>query len=321
MTRRISYCLFSGAQMPAGSDDIVLGGLFNWPVAFDTHGKKGDMSSNLTRELLEEFDIVHVNFTPGNASYIAAIRDSIGVNSDTKIIANVDFAIGLWNSIDPLIMRQQLNLADFVFHVEPVGATRLTNFLGRDIPAIPHPVDVDKIFPFRKQPSFPIIVACSYHRYMYTWATYFYSVYHLKEKYGIRTALMNYSATTAVVALDSLFDDVVDRSPYAVYLDMLGDCFVHVDLAPDYTYGRGIVEAAALGVPTIGSNTIDAMNVIWPDLAVPPHDDGSVGRLLEKLLTDNDFATDMAEQGTVGCKRYNLKNSYDRMIVELEKLD
>jgi len=310
--------------MPAGSDDIVLGGLFNWPVAFDTHGKKGDMSANLTRELIEEFDIIHVNFTPGNASYIAAIRDAIGFNSDTKIITQVDFAIGLWNSIDPLIMRQQLDLADFVFHVEPVGATRLTNFLGREIPAIPHPVDVDKIMPFRKQPSLPPLVACQYHRYMYTWAVYYYGTYrirHDRERFGIRTALMNYNATTAVVALDSLFDDVVDRSPYAVYLGMLGDCFVNIDLAPDYTYGRGIVEAAAIGLPTIGSNTIYAMNHIWPELAISPHDDMAVDALLENLLTDSEFATEMAAQGTERSKYYNLENSYNRLISCLEEYD
>jgi len=310
--------------MPAGSDQIVLGGLFNWPVAFDTHGKKGDMSANLTKELIEQFDIIHVNYTPSNASYIAAIRDAIGPDSDTKIVTQVDFAIGLWNSIDPLILRQQLALADFVFHVEPNGARRLEHYLGYDVPAIPHPVDVDKIMSYRKQPSLPPLVACQYHRYMYTWATYYYGTYRLRhdrEQFGIRTALMNYNDTTVVVALDSLFDDIVDRSPYAVYLDMLGDCFVNIDLAPDYTYGRGIVEAAALGVPTIGSNTIHAMNHIWPELAVSPHDEVAVDILLEKLLTDAEFATWEAERGTEACKYYNLKNSYDRLVGHLEERD
>jgi len=309
--------------MPEGSKNIVLGGLFCWHRAFNTHGQKGALSANLTRELMEEFDIIHVNYTPGNASYLSAVRDALGDHSSTKLITQPDFSVGLWNSMDPYIMRDQLKKADFVFAVEPMAAKRLNHFLDMDVPVIPHPIDVSSIKRYRTQPKMPPTIAMQYHRYMYSWATYFYGTYRLRRdpEFAIRTALMNVNDQIPNVALDGCFDEVVDRGPYEVFLQMLSDCLINIDLPPDYTYGRGIVEAAALGVPTIGSHTVRAQNIIWPELSIPPYDEVELDRKLEALLTDGEFASQMATQGMQRAEIYNLENSYNLMVKHLEERD
>lgn len=318
MTRR-SYCLFSGMDAIESGNRLVLGGLFAWEKAFHVYGSRGYKSANLVKDLLEEFDLIHVNYTPRNASYIAAIRDSLGDHSDTKIIAQVDYSVGLWNSIDPLVMRQQLGLADFVFHVEPVGASILSDYLGRTVPVIPHPVDVSGIVDYRqKQPSMPPIVSCQYHRYMYTWHPYYYGTYKSRRDYGVRVALMNYT-DGAVVPLDGFFDEVIGRGPYEGYIGALSHVFTNIDITPDYTFGRGIVESAALGVPTIGSISVRAANHIWPELAVPPYDVVQIKRVLECLFTDPEFSSAMSKQGIERSWFYSLENSYDRLVSSLEE--
>lgn len=306
--------------MPKGSEEVVMSGLFSWVTAFQEFGGRGESSALTARDWLEQFDYIHVNFTPGNPNYIDGIKDVLGDHSDTKVIANVDYAVYMFNSIDPFILRHSLGLADFVFHVEPEGAARLGAFLGREVPAIPHPADIVKIKKFRSPSKHPIVVACQYHRYLFGWPQYFYSTYPIRKTHpDIRVVLMNYSSEQrSVVAMDGLFDEVPERVPYPAYLDMLSDCYLNMDVTQDFTFGRGVVDAAALGVPTIGSNTIDAMNRIWPELAVNPQDTGGMTTLLNSLLLDREFAGEMSAQGTERCEYYSLENSYKRLVEYLE---
>ncbi|MFA5053063.1 MAG: hypothetical protein WC565_03325 [Parcubacteria group bacterium] len=318
---RYKYCLFSGMDPDeTKSSDFVMGGLFAWEKAFHVHGGRGCHSSNLSKDLMEEFDIIHVNYTPGNASYIASIRDVLG-ESDTKIIANVDFSVGLWNNIDPFIMRQQLSLADFVFHVEPVGANILSGLLDRDVPNIPHPVDVERISEHRHGSSPPPMAACQYHRYMYTWHPYFYATYPFRrgDDIKLRVALMNHTPGGIALPLDAYFDEVIGRGPYSGYIDILSRFNFNMDITADYTYGRGVVEAAALGVPTIGSGTIDAMRTLFPDLIVKPYDIRTMHTLIMGLLTDGEFATDVSDLGKSMCGIYSIKASYSRLVEHLEE--
>lgn len=297
------------------TDRVTMSGLLCWPKAFEIFGRKGVKSANTAKDHLEQFDVIHTNYTPSNPSYISALRESLG-DSDTKIIVNVDFAIGMWSNIDPYVMKDQLLKADMVFHVEPVGAEVLQEFLGIPVHTIPHPSDISRIKEFRQSTSFPPIVACQYHRYLYTWHPYFYALRSFPE---LLSALMNVSPPQPNVPLDSYFNEVFTRTRYEEYLTMLGGSFINIDLTPDYTYGRGIVDAAALGVPTIGSMSCAAAMHIWPELAVQPYFVPDIKRNIERLITDPEFAGEMSRRGTELSEYYNLENSYHRMAECLSK--
>jgi glycosyltransferase involved in cell wall biosynthesis len=110
-----------------------------------------------------------------------------------------------------------------------------------------------------------------------------------------------------------MFTELIQRIPYPDYVQILSQALINVDITYDYTYGRGIVDAAALKVPTVGSDTIEAMRDIWPELTITPGKDWQMETIVKKLLDNEDWRDLMAQRGTDHCEIYSQKNSYERM--------
>lgn len=318
MTKKLSYMLYSGKM----SDDVytMVPGLFQWSVAFEKFGKGGTMGADIHKSNLENYDVVHVNYTPGNDSYIAAIRNALGEKSDTKIIANVDYAVGMWNSMDPLIMKAMLEKADMIFHVEPVGAGRIQNLvkeeMKKNVFTIPHPVNTTEIQKMASEDREPVI-ACQYHRYLDSWQDYWWGLKEIRETYmEYKVILMNYTAPEkrGKVPIVCMFDEVVGRMKYFEYLKLLSHVMINIDITPDYTYGRGVVDAAALGIPTIGSKTIEAANRLFSTTNVVAGDDKKLNELCIELMLDIGLQESVANAAMRDCHFYSLENSYNRMV-------
>jgi len=282
--------------------------------AFRAGGGVGETFATTDRHYLEDYDIVHVNYTPGHPSYVEAIRRSLGDHSDTKLVANVDYAPSLWETINPFNMAHQLGMADTVFHVEPRGAALLGRFLGRHVHVIPHPVDTKWLNRFKRiADGIPAImrremVTCQWHKYNATWSAYYYAL----QGIDVGRYLCNYGGRVPVlVDLESLFDRVIPGMEYSQYIrDVLCKSALNIDLAPDITFGRGVVDAAALGIPTVCSNTIWAG---LPELSVDPYDHQGVHDLVSKLLSDDDYWYEAAERSMIMSNQYSCINSYKRM--------
>ena len=296
---------------------IIQSGLYCWTQAFREQGGVGEMYPSIEKDYLEKYDIVHINYTAGHPSYIEAVRNALG-NSSTKIVANVDYAMSMWETINPFNMKHQLNMADMVFHVESSGASALGRFLGRKIPVIPHPVDVRHL----KQVNRIVnkgrpLATCQWHRYNATWSAYYYGLLGIDiKKYLVAFTQPN---PQKLVNLETLFERVIPVMDYVPYIEaVLASATINLDLAPDNTFGRGLVDAAALGVPTIGSSTIEASRIIWPELSVKPHDHGATFEVAKKLLADKQFYADMVERGLEMCELYSCKSAYDKMMEALD---
>ena len=318
MTKKLSYMLYSGKM----SDDVytMVPGLLQWSVAFEKFGKGGTLSADIHRHSLENYDVVHVNYTPRNDSYIAAIRNALGEKSDTKIIANVDYAVGMWNSMDPHIMKAMLEKADMIFHVEPVGAGRIRSLvkdeMKKNVFTIPHPVNTTEIQKMASEDREPVI-ACQYHRYLDSWQDYWWGLKEIRETYmEYKVILMNYTAPEkrSNVPIVCMFDEVVGRMKYFEYLKLLSHVMINIDITPDYTYGRGVVDAAALGVPTIGSRTIEAANRLFSTTSVVARDDKKLNELCIELILDIGLQESVANAAMRDCHFYSLENSYNRMV-------
>lgn len=316
--RRLRYMLFGDPKVDFSKP--VLPGLFQWANAFDAWGREGVISNVVSREDLETFDVIHVNWTSGHPSYISAIRDALG-DSSTVVIANVDFSIGLHDVIDPFVMRDSLNKADMVFHVEPFGADRIGHYLDRDVAFLPHPVDIERIKKYRKGTIEPPVIACQYHRYGSTWATYYYATCHLLKEYPeLRTMLYNVADHPRTCpSLEGKFSAISPVLPYPEYLEDFSNCYINVDLPPDYTQGRGIVDAAALGIPTVGSNTVFAQNFLFPDLAVNCVDSERVEEKIEGLLKNPWLMNFLIESAKDRSRYFDLYSSHARMVATLEE--
>lgn len=328
MAAKMKYMLYSGE---VEGDDVFISGLFQWRNAFQKFGRGGELSVRIDKDAMEEFDIVHVNYTPANPTYITSLRNELG-KSDTKLIVNVDYAINMWNTLNPHVMKQQLDNADLVFHVESNGAERLSRLLGKNVPTMPHPVDIDSLKAFRKNERFPL-VTCQYHRYFDTWCEYYYGLDILRKKNGqyeeymdttfpnIDVVLMNHSAGGLKGSRKGdLFTKVQERVGYAEYIIQQANALINIDITHDYTYGRGVVDCAALGVPTIGSRTIEAQRRIWPMLAVEPGNDADLRYKTYMLLTNDTLRDELKLEGEKVCEYYSLESSYIRMIEEVERL-
>lgn len=315
--KQVSYCLFGGEHYKASN----VSGLFQWWRAFETFGKRGNVNATLARDHIEEYDLIHVNFTPGNASYISGIRTAIGPSSSTKIIANVDFAMMMWSRIDPHVMKKELESADFIFHVESMGASRLSEFLGKRVPTIPHPVDTKYIKTFAKpgQMEEPLVIGCQHHRYLNSWAEYYYPTARLRKDGAVRTVLMNTVVEgKPAIPYNAMFDDIVERLNMEDYLRILSKCYLGMDITYDYTYGRSVVEAACLGVPTIASSTIEAGKELYPFFTVTPGNDKLTKCTIEWILENPDMTEKAIAEAYRRADAYSLESSYAKMVGALE---
>jgi glycosyltransferase involved in cell wall biosynthesis len=136
-----------------------------------------------------------------------------------------------------------------------------------------------------------------------------------KDYPEISTVLMNYVAPEKGprVPCICMFNELISTMPYPEYMEILRKVLINVDVTFDYTYGRGIVEAAALKIPTVGSSTIEAQRVMLPELAITPGKDDEMEAAIEDLLLSDDMREEMAQQAYENCEIYSLKSSYDLM--------
>ena len=316
--KKLSYCLIGDPVAVQGiknSDDVVLSGLWQWHIAFDKYGSRGDVELLRRKDELEEFDIIHVNMTGGNFALLNMIRDELGNSSDTKIVTNIDFDVGNWgrNFIYPTMLEKVLQCADMVFHVESHGASVLEHVLKRPVPVLPHPVDVDGIDECKKVDREPMI-AVIHHRY-YPDAT---TPYWACRDLPLNLVLMGHLKGN--VPTLSMYDQTIPHAPFKTMIENMSKAKFGLDLFHGYNYGRTVVEFAALAVPCVCSTTIDAGHRLFPDLVVDTFDVKKVHELFMDLLKNDDKYIDVFTQAYEKASFYSQQNCYNRFVDALEEI-
>lgn len=317
---KLSYCMLGDSMAVAGIEQYtnkgvpMLSGLWQWHLAFDKHGKKGEVRLIRRKEELEDYDVVHVNMTAGNFGLPHMIRDQLGESSSTKLISNIDFEVGAWGQLThPTMLEKVMQCADMVFHVETRGADVLTNVLDRPVPALPHPVDVDGIDRYKKTDREPYI-ANVYHRY-YPDITIPYWVIRDLPLYSM---LLGYG--NGKVPSLPMYDQVFGHIPFVNMLENMSKAKFGIDLFHGYNYGRTVVEFAALAIPCVCSETIDAAHRCFPDLVVNPFDVKKAHDLFTELIDDDEKYIDVFTRAYEAAGYYSQKNCYDRMVEALEEI-
>jgi len=318
---KIKYLLFAGGIPNEYSPDkLVQSGLYCWPQAFNRAGCSGYASSSLDPEFLRGFDVIHINYVPGNIGAIEAIHRAIK-NSSTKLIMNIDYSIALQASIDPYLLKACSDKVDLVFHVEPRGAELMSYYLKRPVPVNTHPCCVELLGSMYRNPGDVVpVVTCQYHRYQFTWPIYFYSTIAAREDGFVKTVLANYKPGSIGLSVEWFFDDVLQYCSYQDYIPHLARSLLNMDMPPDYVGGRGVVDAAALGIPTIGSCTNYAQTIIWPELALDPFDFKGASELFLKFKNDPEFYGEMVKRGTTKAHMFGLDASRKHLLKLLEEL-
>lgn len=311
----ISYCLIGdklGASTIPGPTTPNLSGLWLWAKAFREYGSDGDTQVIWRKEDLEEYDIIHINYTPSNMQLPSIIRDELG-ESDTKLIINVDLDVsyhGINWAYYEYLMKKELNMADLVFHVESIGAKYISELINKKVHVLPHPVDVSRLYDYIKIDRKPQ-VACIFHRYHPDTLTPSIAWRDIP----INKHLYNYTSKEGkFAASQGTWDKIHQVQPSLEYIQNVSNVMLGCDLYRGYTFGRSIVELAALGIPTLCSNTIEASNVLFPKTSVDPMDVSTAKQTAKKLYNDHEFAENVLKYAQEHCTWYSLKTRYEHMV-------
>jgi len=301
----------------AGSDDVQLSGLYLWQRAFNEYDDKGIIDTFWRKEDLEDFDVVHINYTPSNIQLPTVVREQLGKDSSTKLVMNMDLDVARLSpnwSYHLTNMINEMRMADHLFHVEPKGAEILGHLIERPITVNPHPVDVTRLYDHIKDEREPII-ATIYHRYTADTLTQ----YIAQKNIPMRRVLFGYNAGKHhYVANQGMYDQVIPYTHFKEHIEEISKAAIGCDLFNGFAFGRVPIEFAALGIPAVVSNTLGASDLLFPHTSVDPFDVKSAEKLFEKLVSDTEFADLVIKTAHDGCGNYSLSNSHQRFMQMLE---
>ena len=285
---------------------IAKTGYFCWHRAF---GAK-PMQHVFARGTLSEYDIILVVISKAelDGMLISEIRKEVGFGNDApKIIACPDYAIQLWQTgYLPRVLEFELKQADMVFVPCENMIGRLESIAHRKIYVIDHPVDIEglsKIEP--SQPNTAVPIVSLVHRYDYNWYDPWLATKDLPWPAGAmlmtREVALTASPYFEIKFPEMKYDDFL---PWMKSRKVMVDSYHFVN-----AWGRMQVECAVLGVPCVGTSAVKTQKDLWPGLTTAPADTYSQGRLIYKLMTDEEFRKD---QLTFAAQRVNGYGFADR---------
>lgn len=304
----LKYGLLAGTdpEMFSANDVIfdkprVKTGVFNWGKLFDGQAYTMSTLGDPTK-----LDVIHIQISGTNFHMSRAIRNRIGYNSQTKIVATLDYAPQYWYMYPPFpdLLLDALDCADYITAVEPVSARLISSLLnGRDVHVIPHPADIERIrsfkVPVEQRQNTAFIMT---HRDNEDCLPYF----ALRDS-GLKTEM--YGRSTPLgdprgqqVDYPALMYNMVSQG-YAGNQTLVKDHMAHAFLAYDsYTHhvcGRTAIEFAALGVPCIGYENVWAQEKCFPQLTVPTGRADMARELVFRLLEDSIFYEEVAKEAQI----------------------
>lgn len=298
-------------------DDIQLSGLYLWERAINENGGKGEIDTFWRKEDLENFDVVHINYTPSNIQLPTVVREQLGKSSSTKLIINMDLDVSRLSpnwAYHLTSMVNEMRMADILFHVEPKGAEILSHLIEMPFIVNPHPVDVTRLYDYIRDEREPII-ASIYHRYTADTLTQ----YIAQKNIPLRRVLFGYNAGKhQYVANQGMYDQIMPYMQFKEHVLEISKASIGCDLFNGYAYGRVPIEFAGLGIPAVVSNTIGAAEVLYPHTSVDPFDVKGAEALFKRLVSDVDFSDLVIRTAHEGCGNYSLKNSYQRFMQMIE---
>lgn len=312
----IKYCLLSFASWESPhsnsytSQELPLSGLFNWSLAFN-----GKRAFPRTKEETEEFNIIHVNITANNLNLIPSL---IGIvdRTKTKLIFNVDYALEMWypHFKFPPIFCEQLDKADFIFSVEEEMSYALSRMLKRNIACIPHPTAISEIKKLQTTSRVPVIGAM----------VHSYDANILLPALSINIAIENLRSTwkssiIGGVASDKevghLYDYFIPHQPdFQKFISYLSNLYAIVESYTFRSYGRCTIEAAALGIPVIGSSIVSSQRRCFPELCTETSQVSKTADLIDKLINDKDFWTETVRTAMQKSDYYSFENTSKMML-------
>jgi len=305
-------------QQKEDKNDLKLAGLYQWSNVFKQYGGGGEIEPYWRKEDLEDFDIIHINYTPSNIQLPTVIRDELGHSSSTKIVINVDLDVKQWSpnfAYQITSMKYDLECADIMFHVEPHGADILSQLIDRPVQVCPHPVDVRNLYDYMNRED-QDMAGVIFHRYT---GESLIPYIALKD-IPIRRVLFGYTpiGKSPAVANAGMYDEIRMYENYHDHIDNFSKSFIGIDLYSGYSFGRAPIEMAALGIPGVVSSTLGCAERLFPYTTVDPFDTRTARDTIKRLMTNQEFINTVIKHAHEECKYYGLEQSYERFVEMME---
>lgn len=296
-------------------DGMMISGFYNWHRVFEAmqndqplknpnyYGKFGYWHQE--EDHLNDYDIIFIGISSpeliGNLA--SSIREKIGVNSKTKLVANVDYAVEMWPQAFNLThLRHELLQCDYIFAAENAMVSHLEALTNRKIHSFSHPTDIRQLKNFGK----PIDqrnnrMLSVVHRYDNNWQDLYLAT---KDIAGIENHAVLLDPSRKIDCLP-YFKYIVDGLPYPQFIDMLSKSKLVADSYHKmHSYGRIPVECACLRVPVVSTDWVTSALNLWPETTILAGDVNAQKKMLQKLLTDPVFykkVTDYAYDAVEAC--------------------
>lgn len=316
-----------------------ISGNYNWCEIF-----KGTYLplSDISKDILEQFDVLHMNVHKGNIHGLKQIRECLGYNSKTKLVVNLDYSLDLI-CLDSTIAHspsliKDLDLADGIFAVEPMQRQFLEFILNRPVALMIHPIPVEyirewvtggkKYLPSKQRQlhNGKPIVYCTLHR----WSSqtkeqdFFVPYFAFKPSFDysgkklpplecnpVLTGVM----PEHVSAAQAMWGKVYKHGIFPInFHQMLALGSAVYNYYPMRSMDRISLECAAVGTPCVSSNLSATGNILFPELTVEHQDVKGVYELLKRLLEDKAFWSKCTWFASVQVEQFGYAASKQRWL-------
>ncbi len=294
-------------------EELARTGLYQWLNVFD-----GEVHYPRDVKNYNDYDIVQVNLSAQDVHLVNTIREILGEESKTKLVANNDYTTEAWGNAfeyTPTLERE-IRGADMLFGTEYFQTTALSELSGRECFIIPHPGDIKRLKSLpRKAPQ--NIISTIWRRY----DKHVYIPSLVTRNHGLTTRLIGFDKAQGgkVYLTTTLFDVVLGGTNYFEFCDQLSESKVIYDPFTFHSYSRATIDTAALRVPVVASNRTQSGNLLYPHTCVDPYDVKSGRELIDRILKDEEFRKLVIDTAYEKCEHYNHLNSKERYLTALVK--
>lgn len=298
---------------------ICIGGFYNHHLAFNGEfhlypAKKGQLA---------DYDIIFVGVSRPELDgvMLSKIRQELGWDSQTKVVACIDYAIELWGGIpsptfNPHSLETELLQADMIFVSEPMMRQHVRSLINdrKPVQFIMHPTNVQAVRTMSKPINMRTDeIAAIIHRYDNNWMDPYLVTKDLP--WDTWAVLLD---PAIQIHLYAYYKFMREGGEFVPYLDWVSRKKVVLDSYHRiHTYGRTAVDNACLGVPTVGADWTYAQKMLWPDLTAQAGDTLAQTVMVKKLFEDESFYLDCIEKAAETVEIFSYENRKKEFLEKL----
>ena len=266
----------------------------------------------------EKWDVIQFNMDSLDMNMLFEVRRKIGWESSTKLVANMDYAPGIWKTSypQPLHVKHAFLQADRIFATNPEGRDWIERLTGRKVALITHPCETHVLkrigTTFKSEH-----VAIIYHRY----DNEVFAPYLALHDIGYVISMVGYMESKDPRAnyTKTMYDNVIPYLKFIDFVKLLAESSVAYEPFSISSPGRATIDTGCVRTPTVGSNRVYSMRVVWPETCADPYDVKRLRELTLALIHNEDFRNDVVEQAYYNVEFFGHKASREKYMQMLEE--